>query len=331
MFTDRVNLNILAGKGGDGLVAWRREKFLPKGGPSGGNGGSGGSIIVRASSDLHCLEPLRDRRKLKAQGGTPGGPNQRQGKRGADYVVTLPCGTLIKDTDTEEILGELLEDGQEMVLAHGGRGGRGNASFKTSKNRAPFFFTKGKEGEERCVEFELKLIADVGLVGFPNAGKSTFIRRVAKVPVKVAPYPFTTLRPHLGMIESVDCYRILIADIPGIIKGASENRGLGLEFLRHIERTKVLVFTLDASGLEGRSPLDDFMILKNELLSYGEDLLKRPYIVLLNKIDCPESKEHIEAFYAAKEVAKNRVFEISALEGKGLKTPIEALFQMIHA
>lgn len=331
MFTDRVLLTLSAGKGGDGLVSWKREKYIPKGGPSGGNGGPGGAIILKTSADVPCLAAWHSRRKIKGNNGRPGGVNLKQGKTGKDLVMHLPCGIVVKDGVTGEVLAELVDEGQEYPVCQGGRGGRGNASFKSSKHRAPCFSTKGKEGEEKQIELELKLIADVGLVGFPNAGKSTFIHRVAKVPVRIAPYPFTTLRPHLGYLESVDYHRLLIADIPGIIEGASENKGLGLKFLRHIERTKVLAFLLDASGMEGRSPAQDYRVLRNELARYDKSLLDRPFVVFLNKLDLPQAQEEVDAFYRENLVDRGSVYEISALKTDGLREVCEKLFEMVCA
>ncbi|OJU82376.1 MAG: GTPase ObgE, partial [Chlamydia sp. 32-24] len=296
MFVDRVKIQLQAGRGGNGVVAWRREKYIPKGGPCGGNGGRGGSIILQADTQVYSLESFRNKSILKADNGQSGGSNNRQGKNGKDLILKLPCGTLVKDIHTGEILYDLTHDGEQIVLCQGGKGGRGNDSFKTPTNRAPNIFTEGKDGQAAEVEFELKLIADVGLIGFPNAGKSTIISDLASVKVKIAPYPFTTLQPNIGFIEFDDFKRIYIADIPGIIEGAHLNKGLGFEFLRHIERTKILVFVLDASGIDGRDPLSDFAILKEEVYKYNEELKNRPYLVVLNKIDVEDSLLFIEEF-----------------------------------
>jgi GTP-binding protein len=318
VFVDRVTLDLFAGKGGNGVVAWRREKFIPKGGPTGGNGGKGGSLILEADAQVFSLEWFRNRRILKAENGQPGASSSRQGRNGKDLILKVPCGTLVKDVVTGEILMDLTEDKQKWVVCNGGKGGRGNESFKTPTNRAPNIFTEGKEGESIQVELELKLIADVGLVGFPNAGKSTLITSLADVKVKIAAYPFTTLHPNLGFIQRSDYTRIFIADIPGIIEGAHYDRGLGIEFLRHIERTKLLLFVLDASGIDGRDPTSDFRVLQDELTAYNPEMLHRPYFVVLNKIDTDESQEHCHHFHKEFKLDSKRVFAISALRGDGV-------------
>lgn len=318
MFVDRVILDLAAGKGGNGVVAWRREKFIPKGGPCGGNGGKGGSVILQADSQVFSLEWFRNRRILKAENGMPGASNSRQGRAGEDLILKVPCGTLVKDVVTGEILHDFTEDREKWVVCSGGKGGRGNETFKTPTNQAPNFCTEGKEGTSCSVEFELKLIADVGLVGFPNAGKSTLINSLAHVRVKIAPYPFTTLRPNIGFIQTEDYSRIFIADIPGIIEGAHLNKGLGFEFLRHIERTKLLIFVLDASGIDGRNPIDDYRVLLTEIEKYNPEMLKRPHLVALNKIDTEEASLYVEDFIKTYQLPKGALFEISAKEGIGL-------------
>ena len=325
MFIDKVKLTLAAGRGGHGAVAWRREKYIPKGGPTGGNGGPGGSVVLETDDQIPSLDAYRNRRLIRAGNGASGGPNKRQGKNGEELVLKVPCGTLVKDQKSGEILHDLTEPGQRLVLCRGGRGGRGNASFATPTNRAPNKATQGTEGEDCAIELELKLIADIGFVGFPNAGKSTLISKLAKVRVKIAPYPFTTLRPNLGYVEFDDYSRVLIADIPGIIDRAHENRGLGFEFLRHIERTKVLVYLLDASGIDGRSPLDDFRVLRDELVSYDPDLAEKPYLVALNKMDTPESELFVEEFLQSEEVGADRLFQISALTKQGLPDLLEGM------
>jgi GTP-binding protein len=319
MFVDRVLVQFAAGKGGNGVVAWRREKFIPKGGPAGGNGGRGGSIILEANTQISSLDWFRHRRLIKAENGGDGGGNCRQGRNGQDLILQVPCGTLVKNSANGEILHDFTQDGEQWLLCKGGRGGRGNDSFKTPTNRAPNQFTAGTSGQTRQVELELKLIADVGLVGFPNAGKSTLISTLAGLRVKVAAYPFTTLQPNLGFIELENYQRIYLADIPGIIEGASHNRGLGLEFLRHIERTKLLIFILDASGVDGRTPSHDFRILREEIGEYNPKLLERPYLVALNKIDTEEAREHIQQFRANYPFPLHTLFEISAAYGQGLE------------
>lgn len=325
LFVDRVIVQFCAGKGGNGVVAWRREKFIPKGGPSGGNGGRGGSIILEADSQLSSLDWFRHKRIVKAENGADGGGNCRQGRNGKDLILKVPCGTLVKNKHTGDILHDFTIDKEQWVLCRGGRGGRGNDSFKTPTHQAPNVCTPGTFGETNEIELELKLIADVGLVGFPNAGKSTLISALAGLKVKVAAYPFTTLQPNLGFIELGDYQRIYIADIPGIIEGANLNRGLGLEFLRHIERTKLLLFMLDASGIDGRNPSDDFRVLRSELEAYNPELLDRPYLVVLNKIDADESEEHIAEFNRQFKFPGGILHCISALQGEGLPELVKAI------
>lgn len=318
MFVDRVTLDLSAGKGGNGVVAWRREKFIPKGGPCGGNGGKGGAVILIADAQVYSLEWYRNRRILKAENGMPGASNSRQGRNGKDLILKVPCGTLIKNTATGEIVHDFTKDQEKWVLCKGGKGGRGNETFKTPTHQAPNICTEGTLGESIQVEFELKLIADLGLVGFPNAGKSTLISALAHVKVKIAPYPFTTLQPNIGFLQTENFTRIYIADIPGIIEGAHRNRGLGFEFLRHIERTKLLLFVLDASGIDGRNPSEDFRVLQKELVTYNPEMLERPYFVVLNKIDAEESAENIRQFHQEFSIDPARLFEISALSGEGI-------------
>lgn len=331
MFIDRVVLDLFAGKGGNGVVAWIRAKFIPKGGPCGGNGGRGGSVTIVSDAQVYSLEYYRNRRILKAENGMPGASNSRQGRNGKSLILKVPCGTLVKNAATGEVLHDFTKDKEEWVISKGGKGGRGNETFKTPTHQAPNVCTEGAAGENIQVELELKLIADVGLVGFPNAGKSTLITALAHVRVKIAPYPFTTLQPNIGFIKRDDLTRIYIADIPGIIEGAHRNRGLGFEFLRHIERTKLLLFVLDASGIDGRNPTDDFRVLRNELSTYNSELLERPYFVVLNKIDADESAENIAQFYKEFPMDPSRVFEMSALIGEGVKPLEQALFKDIES
>jgi len=328
MFIDCVRVEFRAGNGGNGVVAWRREKYIPKGGPYGGNGGPGGSIILEASEQIASLDYFRNRSIIKAENGAAGGSNCRQGRKGAELVIQVPCGTLVKDAKTGDLIADLTQEGERIVLCRGGKGGLGNNFFKTPTNRAPNQCTPGKKGEIRSIELELKLIADVGLLGFPNAGKSTLIESLANIRVKTAAYPFTTLKPNIGFIELKDGKRIYIADVPGIIEGASENRGLGLEFLRHIERTKVLLYVLDISGIDGRTAEGDYKVLKQEISSYSEELTNYPYLIVLNKCDTEDAEERLKAFYKKVKPPKDKTFEISALSGQGLDELIQGIIAL---
>jgi GTPase len=330
MFEDRIKVKVSAGKGGNGIVAWRRLKYIPKGGPWGGNGGIGGDVIVKVDPNEFSLESLRHSRFLRAENGRDGGPNLRRGRGGKNLVVKVPPGTLVIDSETREVLHDLTEEGQECLLTKGGVGGRGNASFKSATNRAPVKCTLGLPGEERNIELELKLIADVGLVGWPNAGKSTLISRLTSTKVKIAAYPFTTLRPNLGFVEFDDYSRVLIADIPGIIEGASDNRGLGIEFLRHIERTKVLIYVIDLASVDDRDPIEDFKILLSEVNSYCTDEIKKPSFVLLNKIDLLGDTSEEDAFRAAFPDLSDITYTVSCLEDLGISPFRKALKELVQ-
>ncbi len=303
MFIDSVKITLRAGKGGNGVVAWRREKFVPKGGPVGGNGGKGGSILLKTDSHVLSLEGFRNRR----------------------LVLTVPCGTLVKDLKTGETLFDFTDEHQEYPICQGGKGGKGNHCFKSPTHQAPNVCTLGTDGEAREVELELKLIADVGLIGMPNAGKSTLMSQITHVPVKIGAYPFTTLYPNLSYVQFADYSRVLVADIPGIIEDAHENKGLGIAFLRHIERSSVLLFVVDVSGFEGRDPFDDFTVLRNELTSYDPAMLEKPFIVALNKIDQEGAEEHLKNFYEKYPFAKETLFPISAMNGENLEPLLEAM------
>ncbi|MBI2742685.1 MAG: GTPase ObgE [Chlamydiales bacterium] len=329
MFIDSVTLTLSAGKGGNGVVAWRREKYIPKGGPSGGNGGKGASLVLRAYNQETSLEGFRNRRIIKAENGGAGGGAHKQGHNGKSLVLNVPCGTLVKDARTKEVLFDFTEDKQEWIACRGGRGGRGNASFRSPTHQAPNICTEGTEGESREIELELKLIADVGLVGFPNAGKSTLMSKITKLRVKIGAYPFTTLFPNLSYIELSNYSRILVADIPGIIEDAHEDRGLGLSFLKHIERTSVLLFVIDVSGFEGRDPVRDYEILREELRSYDPKLLEKPSLVALNKIDMEGAEEQIARFREQFNGNPKTIFEISSLEAQGLKPLLAAVEELV--
>jgi len=329
MFIDQITLNLIAGSGGDGAVSWRREKYIPKGGPAGGDGGDGGSITIEASTGIFSLENYRNKRLIRAKNGMPGGSAKKKGKKGEDLLIKVPIGTLIKDPETKEVLFDLVEHGQRVVLCEAGKGGKGNVNFATSTNRAPIKFTKGTAGEIKEVELELKLIADVGLVGMPNAGKSTLINALARIPVKIAPYPFTTLIPNLGIVEFDDFSRVMIADIPGIIKDAHQDKGLGLYFLKHIERTSVLVYVIDISSQDQRNPLEDFLLLEKELKLHNPDLLNKPFLVALNQIDRLEDTSPIKKFKESYPYDQDTLFEISALQKEGISLFMDRVHSLI--
>ncbi len=323
MFTDSIQIKVIAGKGGNGIVAWRREKYMPKGGPYGGNGGRGGDIVVQGDENFFSLDRFRNKRLIKADGGGDGKPNLQQGKTGKNQIIKVPCGTLVKDPKTGVILCDITKSGQKETICEGGRGGRGNASFRTSVRQAPNFSTPGTEGEELAIHLELKLIADIGLVGFPNAGKSTLINTLTHSHAKCANYPFTTLSPNLGFIETKDYRRFFIADIPGIIEGAHKNKGLGFQFLRHIERTKILFFILDMSQ---EDPIKEYQVLRTEIEQYNPKILEKPSFVLLNKCDAGDFKEKIDAFRSVN--FEHKILEISAKNGDGTEKLKEVLFEL---
>lgn len=286
MFLDYAKIYIKSGDGGNGCVSFRREKFVPKGGPNGGDGGKGGDIVFKATSQISTLIDLRYKTHYKAQKGVHGQGGDKTGKNGKDEVILVPVGSIIKDFETGEVLGELLKNDEEIAVLKGGRGGKGNTHFKTSTNQAPRTALPGEKGEERTVVIELKLIADVGLVGFPNAGKSTLISKISSAKPKIADYPFTTLVPNLGIVQYRDYDSFVVADIPGIIEGASSGKGLGYQFLRHIERTRLLLFLLDSVKLEDEENLlVDYDVLLKELENYEANLLDKPRIICFTKID----------------------------------------------
>jgi GTP-binding protein len=294
VFRDQVKLYVAAGNGGDGSAYFRREKFVPFGGPSGGDGGDGGSVFLVGNEQVDSLLDLYDQPHQRAEAGVKGGTNQSTGRRGESLRIQVPRGTVVRlEKKDGPILGEVMQDGEELLIAQGGFGGKGNVHFKTSSNQAPKECTPGTEGERKILWLELKLMADVGLVGYPNAGKSTLLSKLTHAHPKVASYPFTTLNPLIGTLETPDFRRVRIADIPGLIDGAHDGVGLGHEFLRHIERTRLLLFVLDMGGVDGRDPLDDFRNLREELRLYNPDLEHRPYRVIANKMDEPEAEANL--------------------------------------
>lgn len=326
MFVDSTTLELSAGRGGNGVIAWHRAKYIPKGGPAGGDGGNGGSIILQGDPEIFSLEHFRNRRIIKAKNGVQGGSNNCKGKNGEDLILKIPLGTLVKDAVTKEILYDFTEKDQVWKICAGGKGGKGNTRFKTPTHQAPYVCTEGTPGESCEIEFELKLIADVGFVGMPNAGKSTLISRLAHIEVKIAPYPFTTLRPNLGVIHFPE-RKLLIADIPGIIENAHLNKGLGFAFLRHIERTSVLAFLIELAPYQERDPYEEFLMLRRELEAYNPEMLQKPFVVLLNKIDQEGAEELAPSFRSR--YSGDNLFEISAREGTGLKEVKEALRALV--
>lgn len=320
MFADRARIIIKSGKGGDGHVSFRREKFVPNGGPDGGDGGKGGDIIFEVDEGLNTLTDYRHRRKFAAQAGEEGGKKNCHGKNGADLILKVPEGTVIKDAESGKVIADMSGDNKRQIILTGGRGGLGNQHYATSTMQAPKYAQPGGESIEIEVQLELKVIADVGLVGFPNVGKSTFLSRVTNAKPKIANYHFTTLNPNLGVVD-LDGNGFVIADIPGLIEGASEGIGLGHEFLRHIERTKVIIHMVDGASVEGRDPLEDIKAINKELEAYDPAILEKPQVIAANKMDvCMEgSEEIIEKLRKEFEPKGIEVFSISAVSGQGVK------------
>lgn len=328
MFVDRAKIYVKGGDGGNGIIAFRREKYVPMGGPAGGDGGRGGHVIFIADDNLATLMDFKYHRHFKAERGVHGQGKNMHGAAGEDMLVKVPAGTLIRDDDTGDLIADLVEPGQQAIIARGGRGGRGNARFSNSVNRAPSISENGEPGEERYIRLELKLLADVGLVGFPNAGKSTFISRVSAARPKIADYPFTTLVPNLGVVQTKSRDAFVIADIPGLIEGAHEGTGLGHEFLRHIERTRLLIFVLDTAQTEGRDVLDDYETLRSELEHYRADLLERPWLVAANKMDLPDAGDNLVRLTSC---FGDKVYPISAATGEGLESLMEKTWELLQS
>lgn len=296
MFVDQVKISLKAGDGGNGITAYRREKYVPFGGPAGGDGGKGASVIFEVDEGLRTLLDFRYQTHFKAKKGENGQSSNMHGRNAEDLVLKVPPGTIVKSVETEEVLADLVEDGQRAVVAKGGRGGRGNSRFATPRNPAPDFSENGEPGEEIDVTLELKLLADVGLVGFPSVGKSTLLSIVSKAKPKIGAYHFTTIKPNLGVVSTPDYRSFVMADLPGLIEGASDGVGLGHQFLRHVERTKVIVHMIDMSGSEGRDPIDDYHVINKELVAYKQRLEDRPQIIVANKMDMPDAKDNLELF-----------------------------------
>lgn len=341
MFVDRAKIHVKAGKGGNGSVSFRREKYVPDGGPDGGNGGRGGNVVFLVDSGLRTLMDFRYKTKYAADSGGDGGKKKCSGKDGEHLVIKVPPGTIIRDLKSGMVLADLMEDEAKTVVARGGKGGRGNTEFKNPTRQAPSFAEAGFKGEEREIELELKMIADVGLVGYPNVGKSTFLSVVTKARPKIANYHFTTITPNLGVVEAIRGKAFVLADIPGLIEGASEGVGLGHDFLRHVERTRLLIHVVDVSGVEGRDPIADFDQINLELELYNEKLAKRPMIVVGNKMDIAYDNEQIELFKAHIAKYDLKLFLISAATQDGLDDvmryvteqldviPVEALVDLV--
>jgi len=334
MFYDHTKIYVKAGDGGNGSSHFRHEKFAPRGGPDGGDGGRGGSVYLEATSNMNTLIDYRYRHHFKAGAGGAGMRQKMHGAKGEDVVLRVPCGTIVRDADTNELIADLVEDGQRVMVARGGRGGLGNTHFATATHQAPREAQKGEPGEERWITLELRLIADVGLVGYPNAGKSTLLSVVTAAQPKIADYPFTTLSPNLGVVVvgqpgSRDEIDFVLADIPGLIEGAAQGVGLGHEFLRHIDRTRLLIHMLDGASLE-RDPWQDFQTINQELREYDERLATRPQIVVLNKMDLPEAQERWPALKAKAEAAGYPVFAISAAAHQGTDELMQYTVRRLH-
>lgn len=326
-FIDEVIITVWSGNGGRGCVSFRREKFIPRGGPDGGDGGKGGDIVLKTTSRKRTLYQFRFQKHFKAKNGAHGQGKQKTGKNGQDLIIELPPGTLVTDADTGKVITDLVKCDEIFVLARGGRGGQGNARFKTSKNRSPRFAQPGEPGETKTLKLELKLLADVGIIGLPNAGKSTLITAVSSARPKIGNYPFTTLYPSLGVVQTGWAEPFVVADIPGLIKGAHKGTGLGIRFLRHIERTRILIHLIDVSAMDTDNPLHAYNTVNKELAMYNRKLTEKPQIVVLNKIDLPDVREAAKKFQNA--VKEKQVILISALTGKGIEDLNSKIVQLL--
>lgn len=329
MFVDQTKIYVKGGDGGNGMVAFRREKYVPMGGPAGGDGGKGANVVFEVNEGLRTLMDFRYQRHWKAPRGEHGMSKNQHGKNAKDMIVKVPPGTVVMDAETKEVIADLVENGQRAVIAKGGRGGRGNSRFATPSNPAPELAENGEPGQERDVILELKLLADVGLVGFPSVGKSTLLSVVSSAKPKIAEYHFTTIVPNLGMVETEDNRSFVMADLPGLIEGASEGVGLGHQFLRHIERTRVIVHVIDMAAIEGRDPYEDYLTINKELEEYNLRLTERPQIIVANKMDMPEAEENLQKFKERLE-EDFPIFPISALSRKGLRELLFAIADKIE-
>lgn len=330
MFIDRARIFVQSGKGGDGMSSFRREKFVPKGGPDGGDGGHGGNVVLVADRNVNTLVDFRFRRLFKAKPGGKGQGANCYGRNAEDLLITVPLGTIVKDEESGQIIADLSHDGQQAVVAKGGRGGRGNWHFRSSSNRTPTFAERGEPGEERWLRLELKVLADIGLLGYPSVGKSSILRKVSAAQPEVAAYHFTTLNPILGVVDLSDHRSFVMADIPGLIEGASEGVGLGHDFLRHIERTKILVHVLDVSGMEGRDPIEDYEKINEELRKYSEKLSRKKQIIAANKIDMLGDSDNLERLKAYMDERGQEVYPICAMTGEGLEVLLERLWELLE-
>ncbi len=329
MFTDYVKITAKAGDGGDGAISFRREKYVAAGGPDGGDGGKGGDIYFVVDPNSNTLIDFRYKKKFKAEKGSNGEGNNRYGKSGEDLVIKVPIGTIVKDALTNRVLADLSHENQKELVLKGGRGGKGNAHFATATRQAPRFSQDGEKGEEKELILELKLLADVGLIGFPNVGKSTFLGKTTSATPKIADYHFTTLEPNLGVVKTEYGDSFVIADIPGIIEGASQGTGLGLQFLRHIERTRLLLHVIDVSGIEGRNPVEDFEKINKELENYSKKLSKRTQIIVANKIDCMQDDNNYKELEKIAKENNMEIFKISAITGEGVKELIKRVSELL--
>ena len=325
MFVDEVIVEVTAGHGGDGCMAFRREKYVAMGGPFGGNGGKGGDVIFKADEGLRTLIDLRYQKKVKGNSGMNGEGKGKNGKNADDTIIKVPVGTTVKDNETGMIIGDLIKNGQEVVVSYGGRGGRGNVTLATRSNPCPSYCERGEPGESRKVKVELRMLADVGLVGLPSVGKSTILSMITNANPKIASYHFTTLSPNLGVVGMKD-YSYTVADLPGLIEGASEGLGLGHKFLKHIERTKVIAHVIDMAGSEGRNPYDDYVTIRKELETFSKKLISKPEIILANKMDLEYAKTNLEDF---KKKVNLPVYEISAINNDGLDKVINELKELV--